>query len=156
MIDQKILTQLPEMAQAMHFAMNKSRVQDSEWVTNFVKKYPTPELQNWDTTIPVLSACHLLKIWFRDHIPNHYRYNGGFTDRMLLSDTVLDHLKESIALKHRDLHKASQTIDVKHPFQTNICDTIIALLWAENLIQCMEDGLFVNWITLETHSEIEI
>ena len=156
MIDQKTFVKLPETAKCLHRAMNKARVQTPEWVRNFVRDFPTRELQQWHTVVPVLSGCHLLKIWFRDYIPNHYMYHGGFTDAELVSAGTRDFIREQIQEKQEALHQASQTIDAKDPFQSVIFDTYTALLWAENLIQCMEDGLFVNWVTLETRSEIEI
>lgn len=155
MINQEILKTLPEMAQCLHRAVNKQHVQDSNWVHNFIRDFPTTDLRQWDTTVPVLSACAFLKLWFKDHMPNHYLYKGGFTDANLLTAQSCDYIKEQIKLKKHELHKASGTVDITHPFQLLIGDTIMALMWAENLIQCMEDGLFVNWVTFETRSEIE-
>ena len=155
MIDQKTLAQLPEMARCLHFAMNNHRVQDSNWVQNFVRDFPKPELQKWDTTVPVLSACALLKIWFKNHLPNSVFYMGGFTDADLLTASTRDFIKDQIQEKVRDLIKASKTIDDYHPFQTVISDTILALNWAMSLIEAMESGHFVNWNTLEVKTEIE-
>ena len=155
MIDQKTLSQLPEMAKLMHFAMNKQRVRDSNWVNNFVRDFPTPELQKWDTTVPVLSACFLLKVWFKDHMPNHVYYTGGFTDQELLMTSSREFIKDTIQEKVRDLIKASKTIGDYDPFQTVISDTILALHWARGLIEAMESGHFVNWNTLEVKAEIE-
>ena len=155
MIDKEILVQLPEMAKLMHFAMNNFRAQDSGWVNNFVRDFPTSDLQMWDTTVPVLSACFFLKIWFKDHMQNHYLYKGGFTDADLLTTSTRDFIKETIQEKVRDLIKASKTIGDYDPFQTNISDTILALNWARGLIEAMESGHFVNWHTLEVKTEIE-
>ena len=155
MIAKEILVQLPEMAKLMHFSMNNFRVQDSNWVHNFVKDYPTAELQQWDTVVPVLSASFFLKIWFKDHMPNHYLYKGGFTDADLITTSTREFIKDTIQEKVRDLIKASKTIDDYHPFQTNISDTILALNWAMSLIDAMESGHFVNWHTLEVKTEIE-
>ena len=155
MIAKEILIQLPEMARLMHFAMNNHRVQDSEWVHNFVRDFPKPELQKWDTTIPVLSACGFLRIWFKDHMPNHVFYDGGFTDADLLTTTTRDFIKETIQEKVKNLIKASDTIPDYDPFQTVISDTILALHWARTLIDAMESGHFVNWHTLEVKTEIE-
>ena len=155
MIDQKTLSQLPEMARCLHFAMNNFRVQDSDWVQNFVKDFPTSDLQMWDTTVPVLSACFFLKIWFKDHMPNHYLYTGGFTDADMLSTSTREFIKDTIQEKVRDLIKAGDTIPDYAPFQTNISDTILALHWARGLIEAMESGHFVNWHTLEVKTEIE-
>ena len=155
MISKEILVQLPEMAKLMHFAMNNHRVQDSDWVHNFVKDYPKPELQKWDTVVPVLSACYFLKVWFKDHLPNSVFYKGGFTDADLLTTSSRDFIKDTIQEKVRDLIKASKTIGDYHPFQTNISDTILALNWAMSLILAMESGYFVNWNTLEVKTEIE-
>ena len=155
MIDQKTLSQLPEMARCLHFAMNNHRVQDSDWVHNFVRDYPTRDLQKWDTTVPVLSACALLKIWFKDHLPNSVFYTGGFTDADLLTTTSRDFIKDQIQVKVRNLMKASDTITDYDPFQGVIADTILALNWAMSLIDAMESGYFVNWNTLEVKTEIE-
>lgn len=155
MINQEILAQLPGMARLMHFAMNKQRVQDSDWVLNFVRDFPTAELQNWDTVVPVLSACYLLKIWFKDHMPNHHLYKGGFTDADLLSVASRDFIKESIQGKVKDLIKAGNTIPVNDPFQQLINDTLLALNYARRLISALDQGLFVNWHTLEVKTEIE-
>lgn len=155
MINQEILKTLPEMARCMHFAMNKQRVQDNNWVQNFVRDFPTPELKKWDTTVPVLSACFLLKVWFKDHMPNHVYYTGGFTDQELLTVSSREFIKDQIQEKVRDLIKASNTIGDYHPFQTVISDTILALQWARGLIEAMESGHFVNWNTLEVKTEIE-
>ena len=155
MIDQKTLSQLPEMARCLHFAMNNFRVQDSNWVHNFVNDYPKPELQKWDTVVPVLSACSFLRIWFKDHMPNNVFYKGGFTDQGLLMTTSRDHIKGKIQEKVQDLIKASETIGDYDPFQTVISDTILALNWARGLIDAMESGYFVNWNTLEVKTEIE-
>ena len=155
MIDQKTLSQLPEMARCLHFAMNNHRVQDSDWVHNFVRDYPTRDLQKWDTTIPVLSACSFLRIWFKDHLPNSVFYMGGFTDADLLTASTRDFIKDQIQEKVRDLIKASKTIGDYDPFRTVISDTILALKWAMSLILAMESGHFVNWHTLEVKTEIE-
>ena len=155
MIAKEILVQLPEMAKLMHFAMNNFRVQDSNWVHNFVRDYPTRDLQKWDTTVPVLSACALLKIWFKDHLPNSVFYKGGFTDADLLTTTSRDFIKDQIQVKVRNLMKASDTITDYDPFQGVIADTILALNWAMSLIDAMESGHFVNWHTLEVKTEIE-
>ena len=155
MIAKNILIQLPEMARCLHFAMNNHRVQDSDWVHNFVRDYPTRDLQKWDTTIPVLSACALLKIWFKDHLPNSVFYKGGFTDADLLTTTSRDFIKDQIQVKVRNLMKASDTIPDYDPFQGVIADTILALNWAMSLIDAMESGHFVNWHTLEVKTEIE-
>ena len=155
MIAKEILVKLPEMAQCLHFAMNNHRVQDSDWVHNFVRDYPTRDLQKWDTTVPVLSACALLKIWFKDHLPNSVFYTGGFTDADLLTTTSRDFIKDQIQVKVRNLMKASDTITDYDPFQGVIADTILALNWAMSLIDAMESGHFVNWHTLEVKTEIE-
>lgn len=155
MIAKEILVQLPEMAKLMHFAMNNFRVQDSNWVHNFVRDFPTSDLQKWDTTVPVLSACAFLRLWFKDHLPNSIFYKGGFTDADLLTTSTRDFIKDTIQEKVRDLIKASKTIDDYHPFQTNISDTILALNWAMSLILAVESGYFVNWNTLEVKTEIE-
>ena len=155
MIDQKTLSQLPEMARCLHFAMNNHRVQGSNWVHNFVKDFPTADLQKWDTTVPVLSACSFLRIWFKDHIPNHVFYKGGFTDADLLTTSTSDFIKDTIQEKVRDLIKASDTIGDYDPFQGVIADTILALNWARGLIDAMESGHFVNWHTLEVKTQIE-
>lgn len=155
MIDQKTLSQLPEMAQCLHFAMNNFRVQDKNWVHNFIRDFPTSELQKWNTAVPVLSACFLLKVWFKDHMPNHVYYTGGFTDQELLMTSSREFIKDQIQEKVRDLIKASNTIDDYHPFQGVITDTILALHWARSLIEAMESGHFVNWHTLEVKTEIE-
>ena len=155
MIAKEILVKLPEMAQCLHFAMNNHRVQDSNWINNFVKDYPTADLQKWDTTIPVLSACAFLRIWFKDHMPNSVFYKGGFTDADMLTTSTRDFIKETIQDKVRDLIKASDTITDYDLFQTVISDTILALNWAMGLIDAMEQGHFVNWNTLEVKTEIE-
>ena len=155
MIAKEILIQLPAGARALHFAMNNFRVQDLDWVHNFVRDFPKPELQKWDTTIPVLSACSFLRIWFKGHMPNHVFYKGGFTNDDLLTTSTRDFIKETIQEKVRDLIKASKTIDDYHPFQTNISDTILALNWAMGLIDAMEQGHLINWNTLEIKTEIE-
>ena len=155
MIAKEILVKLPEMAKLMHFAMNNFRVQDSNWGHNFVRDFPTPVLQKWDTTVPVLRACFFLKIWFKDHMPNHVYYTGGFTDADLITTSTRDFIKETIQNEVRDLIKASKTIGDYDPFQTNISDTILALNWAMSLILAVESGYFVNWNTLEVKTEIE-
>ena len=155
MIDQKTLSQLPEMARCLHFAMNNHRVQDSDWVHNFVQDFPTADLRQWDTTVPVLSACAFLKVWFKDHLPNSVFYTGGFTDADLLTTTSRDFIKEHIQVKVRNLMKASDTIGDYDLFQGVIADTILALNWAMSLIDAMESGHFVNWHTLEVKTEIE-
>ena len=155
MIDQKTLSQLPEMARCLHFAMNNHRVQDSDWVHNFVRDYPTADLQQWDTTVPVLSAKFFLKIWFKDHMPNSVFYTGGFTDADLLTTSTRDFIKDQIQVNVRNLMKASDTIGDYDLFQGVIADTILALNWAMSLIDAMESGHFVNWNTLEVKTEIE-
>ena len=155
MIDQKTLSQLPEMARCLHFAMNNHRVQDSNWVHNFVRDYPTRDLQKWDTTIPVLSACSFLRIWFKDHLPNSVFYMGGFTDADLLTASTRDFIKDQIQENVKNLRAASDTITDYDPFQGVIADTILALNWARGLIEAMESGHFVNWHTLEVKTEIE-
>ena len=155
MIDQKTLSQLPEMARCLHFAMNNFRVQDSNYVHNFVQDFPTADLRQWDTTMPVLSACFFLRLWFKDHMPNHYIYKGGFTDADLLTTHSREFIKDTIQEKVRDLMKASDTIGDYDPFQGVIADTILALNWARGLIDAMESGHFVNWHTLEVKTEIE-
>ena len=155
MIAKEILIQLPAGARALHFAMNNFRVQDSDWVHNFVRDFPKPELQKWDTTVPVLSACSFLRIWFKGHMPNHVFYNGGFTDADLLTTYSRDFLKDTIQEKTRDLVKAGDTIPSSDPFQGVIQDTILALNWAMSLIDAVESGHFVNWNTLEVKTEIE-
>ena len=155
MIAKEILVQLPEMARCLHFAMNNHRAQDSEWVNNFVRDFPTTELRQWDTAVPVLSACFFLKIWFKNHMPNHYLYKGGFTDADLLTATTRDFIRDHIQEKVKNLMAASKTIGDYDPFQTVICDTILALNWAMGLIDAMENGYFVNWHTLEVKTEIE-
>ena len=155
MIAKEILVQLPEMAKLMHFAMNNHRVQDSNWVQNFVRDFPTSDLQKWDTTVPVLSASFFLKVWFKDHMPNSIFYKGGFTDADILTTSTRDFIKETIQEKVRDLIKASDTIGDYDPFQGVISDTILALNWAMSLILAVESGYFVNWNTLEVKTEIE-
>ena len=155
MISKEILIQLPAGARALHFAMNNFRVQDSDWVQNFVRDFPTTELRQWDTVIPVLSASFFLKVWFKDHMPNHAFYEGGFTNDDLLTTSTREFIKAQILDKVRDLIKASKTIGDYDPFQTNISDTILALNWAMGLIDAMESGYFVNWNTLEVKTEIE-
>ena len=155
MIAKEILVQLPEMARCMHFAMNNFRVQNSDWVQNFVRDFPTRELQKWDTTTPVLSACFLLKIWFKDHMPNHFLYNGGFTDANLLTTSGCDFVEKHIQERIQDLVKASDTIEDSDPFQGVISDTVLALHWARSLLEAMKSGHFVNWNTLEVKTEIE-
>ena len=155
MIDQKTLSQLPEMARCLHFAMNNFRVQDSDWVHNFVQDFPTADLRQWDTTVPVLSACAFLKVWFKDHLPNSVFYKGGFTDADLLTASTRDFIKDQIQVKVRNLMKASDTIGDYDLFQGVIADTILALNWAMSLIDAMESGHFVNWNTLEVKTEIE-
>lgn len=154
MIAKNILIQLPEMARLMHFAMNNHRVQDSNYVHNFVRDFPKPELQKWDTTIPVLSACFFLKIWFKDHAPNSIWYTGGFTDAEVFSASSRDFIRDQIQEKVKNLMAASKTIGDYDPFQTVICDTILALNWAMGLIDALESGHFVNWNTLEIETEI--
>lgn len=155
MIAKEILVQLPEMARCLHFAMNNFRVQDPNWVNNFVRDFPKPELQKWYTVVPVLSACSFLRIWFKDYAPNSIWYKGGFSDVEVFSTTTRDFIRDQIQEKVRDLIKASKTIDDYHPFQTNISDTILALNWAMGLIDAVEQGHFVNWHTLEVKTEIE-
>lgn len=155
MIAKNILIQLPEMARLMHFAMNNHRVQDSDFVHVFVRDFPKPELQKWDTTMPVLSACFFLKIWFKDHAPNSVWYTGGFSDAEIFSASSRDFIRTQIQDKVRDLIKASKTIGDYDPFQTVICDTILALHWARVLIEAVESGYLVNWNTLEVKTEIE-
>ena len=155
MIAKEILVQLPEMARYMHFAMNNFRVQDSDYIHKFVQDFPKPELQKWHTTMPVLSACWFLKTWFKDHIPNSVFYKGGFTDANLLTAGTRDFIREQIQEKVSNLMAASNTIGDYDPFQTVICDTILALNWAMGLIDAIESGHFVNWNTLEVKTEIE-
>lgn len=155
MIAKEILIKLPAGARALHFAMNNHRVQESGWVNNFVRDFPTNDLKQWDTTMPVLSACSVLKIWFKDHMPNHVYYTGGFTDADLITVTSRDFLRDQIQEKVRGLMKASRTVHDYHPFQTVICDTILALNWAMSLIDAVESGHLVNWHTLEVKTEIE-
>ena len=155
MIAKEILVQLPEMARCLHFAMNNHRVQDSDWVHNFARDFPKPELQKWDTTMPVLSACAFLKVWFKDHMPNSIFYKGGFTNDTLLTTHSREFIKETIQEKVRNLVKAGDTILDSDPFQGVITDTILALNWAMSLIDAMESGHFVNWNTLEVKTEIE-
>ena len=155
MIAKEILVQLPEMARCLHFAMNNHRAQDSDWVQNFVRDFPTADLRQWDTVMPVLSASFFLKIWFKNHMPNHYLYKGGFTDADLLTATTRDFIRDHIQEKVENLMAASKTIGDYDPFQTVICDTILALNWAMGLIDAVENGYFVNWHTLEVKTEIE-
>ena len=155
MIAKNILIQLPEMARCLHFAMNNHRVQGSSWVTDFVRDFPEHDLKQWDTAVPVLSACSFLKTWFKDHLPNSIYYKGGFTDADVLSATSRDHIKDTIQEKVKNLMAASKTIGDYDPFQTVICDTILALNWAMGLIDALESGYFVNWHTLEFTTEIE-
>ena len=155
MIAKNILIQLPEMARCLHFAMNNFRVQDPNWVNNFVRDFPKPELQKWDTVVPVLSACSFLRIWFKDHAPNSVWYNGGFSDVEVFSTTTREFIKDTIQDKVRDLIKASKTIGDYDPFQTNISDTILALNHAMALIDAVESGYLINWNTLEVKTEIE-
>lgn len=156
MIAKNILIQLPEMARCLHFAMNNHRVQGQNWVNDFVRDYPTNDLKQWDTVMPVLSACSILKIWFKDHMPNHVYYTGGFTDADLITVTSRDFLRDQIRGKVCDLMKASDTIGDYDPFQGVIADTILALTWARILIDAVENGHFVNWHTLEFTTEIEL
>lgn len=155
MIAKEILIKLPEMARCLHFAMNNHRVQDINWVNNFVRDFPSHDLRQWDTTMPVLSACSLLKIWFKDHMPNSVFYKGGFTDADLLTATTRDFIRDQIRDKVRGLIKAGDTIQASDPFQGVISDTILALNWAMGLIDALESGHFVNWNTLEVKTEIE-
>lgn len=143
------------MARCLHFAMNNHRVQDSGWINNFVRDFPEHDLKQWDTTMPVLSACSFLKVWFKDHMPNSVFYKGGFTDADLLTVTSRDHIKKTIQEKVRGLIKASDTIGDYDPFQGVIADTILALNHAMALIDALESGYFVNWHTLEFTTEIE-
>lgn len=142
------------MARCLHFAMNNHRVQDINWVNNFVRDFPTLEVRQWDTTLPVLSACSLLKIWFKDHMPNSVFYKGGFTDADLITATTRDFIRGQIRDKVRGLIKAGDTIQASDPFQDVISDTILALNHAMALIDAMESGHFVNWNTLEIETEI--
>lgn len=155
MISKEILIKLPAGARALHFSMNNFRVQDSDWVHNFVRDFPTSDLQKWDTTVPVLSASFFLKVWFKDHMPNSVFYKGGFTDADILTTSTRDFIKDTIQEKVKDLIKASKTIGDYEPFQTVISDTILALNWAMSLILAVESGYFVNWNTLEVKTEIE-
>ena len=155
MIAKEILVKLPEMVRCLHFAMNNHRVQDPNWVHNFVRDFPTSELQKWDTVVPVLSACSFLRIWFKDHAPNSIWYMGGFSDVEVFSTTTREVIKDIIQEKVRDLIKASDTIVDYDPFQGVIADTILALNWAMGLIDATEKGLLINWHTLEVKSEIE-
>lgn len=154
MIAKEILAQLPEMARCLHFAANNFRVQESDWINNFVRDFPTADLRQWDTTMPVLSACSFLKVWFKDHMPNHVFYNGGFTDADLITATTRDFLRDQIQEKVKNLMAASNTIQASDPFQGVISDTILALNWAMSLIDALESGHFVNWNTLEIKTEI--
>ena len=154
MIAKEILAQVPEMARCLHFAMNNHRVQDSDWVNKFVRDFPTADLKQWDTVIPVLSACSFLKTWFKDHMPNLIFYKGGFTNDDMLTVNSRNHIKDTIQEKIRDLVKAGNAIGDYDPFQGVITDTILALLWARNLIEALESGYFVNWNTLEVKTEI--
>ena len=154
MIAKEILAQLPEMARCLHFAANNFRVQESDWINNFVRDFPTADLRQWDTTMPVLSACSFLKVWFKDHMPNHVFYKGGFTDADLLTATTRDFLRDQIQEKVKNLMAASNTIQASDPFQGVISDTILALNWAMSLIDALESGHFVNWNTLEIKTEI--
>lgn len=154
MIAKNILIQLPEMARCLHFAMNNHRVQGQSWVNNFVRDFPTHDLREWDTTMPVLSACSLLKIWFKDHMPNHVYYTGGFTDADLITVTSRDFIKKTIREKVHGLIKASDTIGDYDPFQGVIADTILALTHARALIDALESGHLINWNTLEIETEI--
>ena len=155
MIAKEILIKLPEMARCLHFAMNNHRVQDINWVNNFVRDFPSHDLRQWDTTMPVLSACSLLRIWFKDHLPNSVFYKGGFTDADLLTVTSRDFIRDQIQEKVRNLIKAGDTILDSDPFQGVITDTILALNWAMSLIDAMESGHLINWDTLEVKTEIE-
>ena len=155
MIAKEILIKLPEMARCLHFAMNNHRVQDINWVNNFVRDFPTAELRQWDTTVPVLSACAFLKVWFKDHMPNIVFYKGGFTDEELLTTSTRDFIKDQIQEKVRNLIKAGDTIPDSDPFQGVITDTILALNWAMSLIDALENGDLVNWDTLEVKTKIE-
>ena len=154
MIAKEILAQLPEMARCLHFAANNFRVQESDWINNFVRDFPTADLRQWDTTMPVLSACSFLKVWFKDHMPNHVFYKGGFTDADLITATTRDFLRDQIQEKVKNLMAASNTIQASDPFQGVISDTILALNWAMSLIDALESGHFVNWNTLEIKTEI--
>lgn len=154
MIAKNILIQLPEMARCLHFAMNNHRVQGSSWVTDFVRDFPEHDLKQWDTVVPVLSACSFLKTWFKDHMPNNVFYKGGFSDADVLSATSRDFIKDTIREKVRGLIKASDTIGDYDPFQGVIADTILALNHAMALIDALESGHFVNWNTLEIETEI--
>lgn len=156
MISKEILIKLPEMARCMHHAMNKQRVQSQDWVTLFVHDFPTAELSQWDTVVPVLSACAFLKRWFKDHMPNSPFYTGGFTDADLLTAHSRNYIKETIQEKIQDLSKASDTIGDYDPFQTVICDTILALNHAMGLIDAVESGHFVNWNTLEVKGRDQV
>ena len=156
MIAKNILIKLPAGARALHFAMNNHRVQGSGWVTDFVRDFPEHDLKQWDTAVPVLSACSFLKTWFKDHMPNSIYYKGGFTDADLLSATSRDHIKDTVQAKVKDLIKAGATIPENHPFQAIINDTILALDHAMLLVMSLESGYFVNWHTLEFTTEIEI
>ena len=154
MIAKEILIKLPEMARCLHFAMNNHRVQGQNWVNNFVRDFPEHDLRQWDTAVPVLSACAFLKVWFKDHMPNHVYYTGGFTDADLLTVTSRDFIRNRIQDKVRDLMKASGTIGDYDPFQGVIADTILALNWAMGLIDALESGHLINWHTLEIETEI--
>lgn len=155
MIAKEILVQLPEMARCMHFCMNNFRVQDNDYIHKFVQDFPKPELQQWHTTMPVLSACWFLKTWFKDHIPNSVFYKGGFTDANLLTAGTRDFIREQIQEKVKNLMAASNTIGDYDPFQGVIADTILALNWAMGLVDALESGHLVNWHTLEVKTEIE-
>lgn len=154
MIAKEILIKLPEMARLMHFAMNNHRVQDINYVHDFVRDFPSHDLRQWDTTMPVLSACAFLKIWFKDHMPNSVFYKGGFSDADLLTVTTRDFIRDQIQVKVKDLIKAGATIPENHPFQAIINDTIMALDHAMLLIMSLESGHLINWNTLEIETEI--
>ena len=149
MIAKEILIKLPEMARCLHFAMNNHRIQSINYVHDFVRDFPSHDLRQWDTTMPVLSACAFLKIWFKDHLPNSVFYKGGFTDADLLTATTRDFIRDQVRMKVKDLIKAGDTIQASDPFQGVISDTILALNWAMSLIDALENGDLVNWDTLE-------
>ena len=155
MIAKEILVKLPEMARCLHFAMNNHRIQSINYVHDFVRDFPSHDLRQWDTTMPVLSACAFLKIWFKDHLPNSIFYKGGFTDANLLTAGTRDFIRDQIQEKVRNLIKAGDTIPDSDPFQGVITDTILALNWAMGLFEAMESGHFVNWNTLEVKTKIE-
>ena len=155
MIAKEIIDKLTEMAKLMHFEMNNHCAKESDWVQNFVRYFPKPQLQEWYTTVPVLSACSFLRIWFKEYMPNNVFYKGGFTDADLLTASTRDFIRDQIQEKVTNLIAASNTIGDYDPFQGVIADTILALNWAMELIDAVESGHLINWNTLEIKTEIE-